>query len=434
MSIAFHWFRRDLRFDDNHALFKAFESGHTVIPVFIFDSEILDKLDEDDARVQFLHDILSTMDEKLRNELQSALLIKHGSPLKIWEELIAEFKPEAVFVNRDYEPYAIGRDTALQHLLESKGISFKTFKDQVIFEPGDVLKDDGGPYTVYTPYSNKCFKQFSSHMLEPFKSEMLTKSYYDFDDKKPTMLSLSDIGFRATDIRVEPYDINESLIKDYQIKRNTPGIAGTSKLGPHLRFGTVSVRAIMAKTMEVSETFAKELFWREFFMQIMHHFPHVIGANFRAKYDVVPWRNDEQEFEKWCKGETGYAFVDAGMRELNETGYMHNRVRMIVSGFLCKHLLIDWQWGEAYFAKKLLDFELASNNGNWQWAAGTGCDAAPYFRVFNPITQKDKFDKNRSYIGRWVPEHESENYQSSKMVEHKMARERAIAVYKEALS
>ncbi|NND95207.1 MAG: deoxyribodipyrimidine photo-lyase, partial [Flavobacteriales bacterium] len=332
----------------------------------------------------------------------------------------------------DYEPYAIKRDKEIKDLLAEKGIALHWHKDQVIFEKDDVLKDDGGPYTVYTPYSKKWFSHFKEEMLEPHWSSRNMHNYHQFK-KKPKFPSLADIGFKESLIKVPNYHIEEERISQYEKRRNFPAQDGTSYLSTHLRFGTISVRKAFKRTYEVNHTFAKELIWREFFMQILYHFPHVVKNNFRSKYDKIPWRNDKEEFEKWCKGETGYPFVDAGMRELNETGYMHNRVRMIVAGFLCKHLLIDWRWGEAYFAEKLLDYELSSNNGNWQWAAGTGCDAAPYFRVFNPTTQIDKFDKNRAYIHKWVPEFESEDYKKP-IVEHKMARERAIETYRSALA
>ncbi|NNC83433.1 MAG: deoxyribodipyrimidine photo-lyase [Flavobacteriales bacterium] len=431
MKVSIHWFRRDLRLDDNHGLYKALESDHPTIPLFIFDSDILEELPEDDARVTFIHQQLSDMHAQLL-EKGSGMVIQHGKPLEIWKKLIKGYDIAEVHTNGDYEPYALQRDESIQKLLAQHDIPFHMHKDQVIFEKDEVVKDDGDPYTVYTPYSKKWLSQLEESMLEPHWSSKNMHRYHEFK-KRPDLPSLADIGFKESAIKVPAYDIDEELISTYDKTRNLPAMSGTSKIGAHLRFGTISVRKAFKRTYEVNMTYAKELIWREFFMQILYHFPHVVEHNFRRKYDAVKWRNNEEEFEKWCKGETGYPFVDAGMRELNETGFMHNRVRMITAGFLTKHLLIDWRWGEAYFAEKLLDYDLSSNNGNWQWAAGTGCDAAPYFRVFNPTTQIDKFDKDRKYIRQWVPEFESDDYPEP-MVEHKMARERALDTYKTALN
>jgi deoxyribodipyrimidine photo-lyase len=430
-SISIHWFRRDLRLNDNHGLFKALSSGHKVIPLFIFDADILGELERDDARVSFLHDTLSEMDAHLKS-IGSGLLILHGNPLDVWKKIISTYPLAEVHTNSDYEPYALKRDAEVRTLLEGKGIAFNSHKDQVIFEKSEVTKDDGLPYTVYTPYSKKWFSQFDAAMLEPYASEELEHHYHRFS-KVPQMPSLADLGFNESALKVKPYHLEKERIAAYEKNRNFPAQNGTSNLSPHLRFGTISVREAFKRTHKVNHTFAKELVWREFFMQILFHYPHVVSQSFREKYDRVPWRNDEREFQAWCEGRTGYPMVDAGMRELNETGYMHNRVRMVVASFLCKHLLIDWRWGEAYFAKKLFDYELSSNNGNWQWAAGTGCDAAPYFRVFNPTSQIEKFDQYKQYIRQWVPEFESERYPEP-IVEHKMARERAISTYKEAIS
>lgn len=430
-SISIHWFRRDLRLNDNHGLFKALKSGHKVIPLFIFDTDILGELERDDARVTFLHETLSEMDAHLKS-FGSGLLVLHGKPLEVWKKIISTYPLAEVHTNSDYEPYALRRDAEVRTLLEGKGIAFNSHKDQVIFEKSEVTKDDGLPYTVYTPYSKKWFSQFDAAMLEPYVSEELEHHYHRFS-KLPQMPSLADLGFNESALKVQPYHLEKERIAAYEKTRNFPAQDGTSYLSPHLRFGTISVREAFKRTYQVDHTFAKELVWREFFMQILFHFPQVVSQSFREKYDRVPWRNDEREFQAWCEGRTGYPMVDAGMRELNETGYMHNRVRMVVASFLCKHLLIDWRWGEAYFAKKLFDYELSSNNGNWQWAAGTGCDAAPYFRVFNPTSQIEKFDKNKHYIRKWVPELESAEYPEP-IVEHKMARERAISTYKEAIS
>ncbi|MFT7421097.1 MAG: deoxyribodipyrimidine photo-lyase, partial [Arcticibacterium sp.] len=314
------------------------------------------------------------------------------------------------------------RDKEIEELLFKENITFKSFKDQVIFEGHQVLKDDSSPYTVYTPYKNKWRSKFTLKSLDSCFSENENNYFI----QKSALPSLEEFGFKSSDIQVNKFILED--LDNYQEERNIPYKDATSYLGPHLRFGTVSIRSIALK-LHNNETFLNELVWREFFMQILYNFPKVVTANFKAKYDNIAWRNNMEDFERWCEGNTGYPMVDAGMRQLNATGYMHNRVRMITAGFLCKHLLIDWKWGEAYFAKKLLDYELASNNGNWQWSAGTGCDAAPYFRIFNPTEQIKKFDKELKYIKKWVPEFQSFSY-AAPMVDHKFARERALSTYK----
>lgn len=420
------WFRRDLRLFDNHGLSKAISQENKVLPIFIFDEEILSELPADDARVNFIYDNLKNMNVKLQ-ENEAGLKIYKGNVPEVWKKIVEEYSVEKVFTNHDYEPYAISRDKEIGQFLKSKNIEFLTFKDQVIFEKEEVLKDDGDPYTVYTPYKNKWLSHFKEEFTKPHKvdlsKENFVKSNWSFPSK-------SDLSINSSSIEVKPYDLD--VMVNYGNYRDYPAMDRTSYLSPHLRFGTVSVRELVKQALHTNKTFLSELIWREFFMQILYHFPKVVHNNFREKYDGVKWRNNEQEFEKWCKGETGYPIVDAGMRQLNETGYMHNRVRMIVASFLCKHLLIDWKWGEAYFAKKLLDYELASNNGNWQWAAGTGCDAAPYFRVFNPHTQIKKFDEDLEYINKWVKDLNELTYPTP-MVEHKSARERALKTYKDGL-
>ncbi|NNL08886.1 MAG: deoxyribodipyrimidine photo-lyase [Croceitalea sp.] len=433
-NVTVFWFRRDLRLNDNVGLHHALKSGKPVMPIFIFDPEILEKLPEDDARVTFIHQNLQKISAKLQKEADSSLSVFHGTPKEIFNDLLKKYSISEVYCNHDYEPYAKKRDEEISDFLAEKEIAFKTFKDQVVFEKSEVTKDDGDPYVVYTPYKNKWKANLDekAHLkdyeIKPHFSNFIKNTKLPF-------LDLSDMGFEASSIEVPEYDVSPELIENYEATRNYPAKSkGTSHLGPHLRFGTVSIRNMVRKAMaEKNEVFWSELIWREFFMQILWHFPHTVDKAFRAKYDRIEWRNNEAEFELWKKGQTGYALVDAGMRELNETGYMHNRVRMLVASFLCKHLLIDWRWGEAYFAEKLLDFELASNVGNWQWAAGSGVDAAPYFRIFNPMTQIDKFDKQKEYINRWVPELQELTY-PDKMVDHKMARERCLKVYKEAVS
>ncbi|EDM43507.1 deoxyribodipyrimidine photolyase-class I [unidentified eubacterium SCB49] len=426
------WFRRDLRLDDNLGFFKALHGKYPVLPIFIFDSEILNELPKDDARVTFIFNTLQKMRDALQ-EKGSSLAMYQGKPLDIYKQLIKDFDVQNVITNHDYEVYAQDRDEEIKTFLAQKDIDFYTFKDQVIFEKNEVVKDNGDPYVVYTPYKNKWKAAFNEdkHLKIHYTSQHLDAL---IEHSRLPNLSLSDIGFTKSSIEVPSYDVRPTLIQEYENTRNFPAVDGTSHLGPHLRFGTVSVRKMMRKAIsEKNETFMNELIWREFFMQILWHFPKTQHNAFRSKYDRITWRNNEEEFEKWKKGETGYLLVDAGMRELNKTGYMHNRVRMLVASFLCKHLLIDWRWGEAYFAEKLLDYEQSSNVGNWQWAAGSGVDAAPYFRIFNPITQVDKFDKDKTYIRKWIPEFETDKY-PNKMVDHKEARERCLKVYKEALA
>ena len=423
------WFRRDLRIDDNKGFFEALSTDNQVLPIFIFDNKILSELPKDDARVNFIHSRLEIINQEL-NKIGKSLAIFHGDPETIWKQIISENKIEKVFFNHDYEPYARERDKIVYQLLQANNIEIKNFKDQVIFEKSEVVKDDGLPYVVYTPYSNKWKAKFKETQLENFPSEkLLTK----VAEHNYPFLSLQNIGFQPSSIKIPEFNISDKLIDNYESTRNFPSVSGTSMLGVHLRFGSVSVRKMIAKAIESqNETFFKELIWREFFMQILWHYPHTKSSSFRPKYDAIVWNNNEDLFQKWCAGKTGYPFVDAGMRELNATGHMHNRVRMIVASFLCKHLLIDWRWGETYFAQKLLDYEQSSNVGNWQWAAGSGVDAAPYFRIFNPTEQIKKFDKDLKYIKKWIPELETKLYPEP-IVEHKFARERCLKVYKEAV-
>ncbi|MEZ4874720.1 MAG: deoxyribodipyrimidine photo-lyase [Flavobacteriaceae bacterium] len=432
-KVNIFWFRRDLRLQDNVGFYKALHGKFPVLPIFIFDKNILEKLPEKDARVTFIFETL----QSLRSQLQehgSSIALYHGTPRGVFEEICHDFEVQNVITNHDYEPYAKERDAAVKDFLSEKNIGFYTFKDQVIFEKEEVVKDDGNPYVVYTPYSKKWLEKLGkSNSLKTYDpSEKFSQLY---QHSRLPNLSLSDLGFEKSSIKVLPFNISEKTINHYQQTRNFPAnTEGTTHLSPHLRFGTIGIRTLVNKALESNNpTFLKELIWREFFMQILWHFPHTVTKSFKAPYDRIVWRNNETEFEAWKKGETGYPFVDAGMRELNETGFMHNRVRMIVASFLCKHLLIDWRWGEAYFAEKLLDYEMSSNVGNWQWAAGSGVDAAPYFRIFNPTTQIDKFDKNHGYIKHWVPEYTAEKYPKP-IVDHKEARERCLETYKSALN
>ena len=419
------WFRRDLRLSDNTGLNLALLESKDVQPIFIFDKEIIDELPKDDPRVNFLYDELLKINKEL-NTFNSSLKIYHGNPLDIFKQLSKENPGIIVYANRDYEPYAIYRDRAINNLLKENGSELISCKDQVIFERNEVVKNDGLPYTVFTPYKNKWLVKFKEEGLRI----QLKLNSKNFNTSSYTYPTLEELGFKVSSIKVPPFTLDK--VYNYEETRNFPSLDSTSKIGPHLRFGTVSIREIVSKVKDINDTYLSELVWREFFMQILWHFPKVVHQNFRSKYDGVKWRNNKDDFNKWCEGKTGYPLVDAGMRELNETGFMHNRVRMITASFLCKHLLIDWRWGEAYFASKLLDYELASNNGNWQWSAGTGCDAAPYFRVFNPSEQIKKFDKDHKYINKWVKDLNDFSYPQP-MVDHPMARNRAIETYKKGL-
>jgi len=426
------WFRRDLRLDDNLGFYEALRGEHQVLPIFIFDTEILDKLPKNDARVAFIYQTLQSMRQILQDEHDSSIAIFKGKPETIFKQLIKDYEIETVYTNHDYEPYATERDHKIKSLLETNSIKHNTYKDQVIFEKNEVVKKDGNPYLVYTPYMRTWKKKFQTIDLEIYD----TNSHLDnlITHNRFPNLSLSDIGFEKPNQKILPYVLTPTLIQNYEATRNFPSKDATSHLGPHLRFGTVSIRKTIKKAIaEQNEIFWQELIWREFFMQILWHFPHTIDKAFKPKYDRIDWRNNEDEFKKWCEGKTGYPLVDAGMRQLNETGFMHNRVRMLVGSFLCKHLLIDWRLGEAYFAEKLHDYEMASNVGNWQWVAGCGVDAAPYFRIFNPTTQIQKFDKNLEYIKKWVPDFQELTYPAP-IVEHKMARERCLETYKSALN
>ena len=431
-SVNIFWFRRDLRLDDNKALFKALKSDKKVLPIFIFDKNILENLAKDDARVNFIHETLQEINRTLQNSYGSSLAMFYNEPKTVFKTLAETYNIDTVFTNRDYEPYAKARDTEINTLLNSYNIELKTYKDHVIFETNEVTKKDGKPYLVYTPFMKTWKAKFNTMTLDNFD----TSAYFNnlIDDVKQPNLSLEAIGFSKSNQKIAPYKVTSTLIQDYEAKRDFPAKDATSKLGTHLRFGTVSIRKMVAKAIaETNEIFWQELIWREFFTQILWHFPETLTYSFKPKYDGIKWRNNEAEFQLWCEGKTGYPLVDAGMRELNATGFMHNRVRMLVGSFLCKHLLIDWRWGEAYFAEKLHDYEMASNVGNWQWVAGCGVDAAPYFRIFNPTTQIKKFDSDLKYIKKWVPEFQELTYPTP-MVDHKEARERCLTTYKAALN
>lgn len=428
-KISIFWFRRDLRLKDNHGLFQALESGKKVLPIFIFDEDILDLLEnKSDKRVDFIVQTLQTLNSFLKSKNKGIKIFK-GKPLEIYKKLTENYEIEAVYSNEDYEPYAIKRDQEIANFLASKNIAFHQFKDQVIFHKDEIVKADKKPYTVYTPYSKLWLNEFQKIDLRGFPSEKKLDNLLDIPFEE---LKIEDIGFQKTDLTFEVPEADLHIIKTYEETRNFPAVKGTTQLGVHLRFGTISVRKLAKIAKENNLTFLKELIWREFFMQILYHFPKVVNHSFKTKYDAIPWENNPEFLEKWKAGTTGFPIVDAGMRELNTTGFMHNRVRMITASFLIKHLLTDWRIGEAYFAEKLMDYDLSANNGNWQWCASSGCDAAPYFRIFNPDEQQKKFDPDFKYIKKWIPEFGTKYYPKP-ILEHKKAREKVLKVYKEAL-
>ena len=433
-KIAIFWFRRDLRLEDNHGLFAALSNGEPVQAIFIFDKNILSKLaDKNDARISFIHQQLLKLNAELA-KLGSSLWVFYGDPLHVFKNELQAKMPahssiDKVYTNHDYEPNAIQRDAAIGEWLLSQKSELLTFKDQCIFEKKEVVKDDGLPYTVFTAYKNKYYKTLTAESFKAFDCQKYFTNFYA--NNGFPIPSLEEIGFEPSEIEFPVIEF-ESILKEYANTRNIPSIKGTSRISVHLRFGTVSIRTLAKASFGKSETWFNELVWRDFYFQILWHFPYVVHSAFKPNYNHIEWSNNEAEFEKWCNGQTGYPIVDAGMRELNATGFMHNRVRMIVASFLTKHLLIDWRWGEAYFAQKLIDFELSSNNGGWQWAAGCGCDAAPYFRIFNPAEQTKKFDPKFSYIKKWVPEFQEFHYPAP-IVDHKFARERCLQTYKDGL-
>ncbi len=424
------WFRRDMRLHDNVGLYQALQKNKPVIPVFIFDTDILDHLETYDSRVHFIHDTVQALQKELK-QVGSSLCVYNGTPMDAFKKLCEDFSIEEVFINRDYEPYARNRDQQLLDFFNEKGIGFKGAKDQVIFEKKEIVKDDQSPYVVYSPYGKKWNKVFYQNGLTHYPSENLKNNFIKTDAWP--IPKLADMGFKPTNVPFPNKNIDDDIIKNYHQNRNFPSVNGTSRLSVHLRFGTVSIRNLAEKAARLNSTFLNELTWRDFYQMILWHFPRVVHESFKKEFDAIPWRNDEKDFQKWCEGKTGYPMVDAGMRQLNTIGYMHNRLRMVTASFLTKHLLIDWRWGEAYFGKQLLDYELASNNGGWQWAAGSGVDAAPYFRIFNPQRQIERFDPEYKFIRHWVPEFGTPEYPPP-MVEHKWARNRALETFKSAFN
>ena len=431
-SISVFWFRRDLRLEDNAALWKALKSDTPVLPIFIFDKDILSKLeDSKDPRVSFLHRTIEALDQQLK-ELGSNLKVFYSHPEVVMKELSITYDVKQVFFNRDYEPYALQRDLRVTSFWKSQGIKVIGAKDHVIFEKNEVVKGDGTPYLVYSPYAKAWRKLFTNNHSQPYPNHTYFENFFKWTSVE--YITLRDMGFSPTQIELPQPEMHPDIISTYDETRNFPGNKrSTTRIGLHLRFGTVSIRQVARDAQVLNDTFLSELIWRDFFQMALYFFPESREKSIKPKYDAIPWVNNEVHFDAWCKGKTGYPMVDAGMRELNATGYMHNRVRMVVASFLTKHLLIDWRWGEAYFAEKLLDFDLASNIGGWQWASGSGLDAAPYFRVFNPTTQLEKFDKQHVYVNRWIPELETDYYPDP-IVDHKWARERCLSTYKQALA
>lgn len=428
--ITIFWFRRDLRLEDNAGLYHALKSGAPVLPIFIFDKNILDKLTQrDDARVHFIHQEIQRLHEELKN-LGSTIRTFYSTPQEVFEELSNEYIIREVRTNRDYEPYAKERDSAIFQFLDKKNIPFKGAKDHVIFEKDEIVKDDGKPYTVFTPYSKKWKSKLTAYHYKPYPTERYFKNF--LQTSPLAVIGLEEMNFQPSKIEIPDRKTPLSIIENYDKTRDIPSIPGTTRLSIHLRFGTISIRQLCEIALKKNEKWLNELIWRDFYQMIIHHFPHTDKKAFKPAYDRIPWLHNDEHFQKWCEGKTGYPIVDAGMRELNATGFMHNRVRMVVASFLTKHLLLDWRLGEKYFAEKLLDFELASNVGGWQWAAGSGCDAAPYFRVFNPTSQADKFDPEKKYIKKWVPEYGTPSYPKP-IVEHTFARNRCLETYKSAL-
>ncbi|MDA9555016.1 DNA photolyase family protein [Pelobium sp.] len=429
-ELAVFWFRRDLRLTDNAGLYHALKSGFKILTIFIFDESILSKLeDKDDARVTFIHQQITQINAQLK-DLGSSIFVKYGTPIKVWKYILGEYDIKAVYTNHDYEPYAVERDQQLNTFFSNKGIAFNTYKDQCIFEKDEVVKDDGKPYVVFTPYKKRWLEK-----LKPFYYKAYpTEKYFQNFVRIPSFSipTLTEMGFEKSSLDF-PNQTYQDILKNYGIDRDFPAKEATSKISVHLRFGTLSIRELVRNSMTKSDVWLSELIWRDFYFSILWHFPHSAKKSFRPEYDKIAWRNNEGEFKAWCEGKTGYPIVDAGMRQLNQTGFMHNRIRMVVASFLTKHLLIDWRWGERYFARKLLDFELSSNVGGWQWAAGSGVDAAPYFRIFNPYEQVKKFDKDLRYIKKWVPEYADPFKYPKPIVDHKIARDRCLKTYQEAL-
>lgn len=424
------WFRRDLRLEDNTALYHALKTRENVLPIFICNPDIIERLEFSPAeRFNFIYENLKEIKGKLE-KFGSSLAVLYGRPIDVFKDLLTKYHICSVYTNRDYEPYSTYLDLYVGRFLSINKIEFLSYKDHVIFEKDELVKADGKPYTVFTAYKNRFIEKFNNESVRPYDSS----DYFDnFLRTKPFIMpSCEELGFKKMDIKFPSKKLSQRFLEEYSSSKDIPSKNGTSRLSVHLRFGTISIRKVTAMASLHSPSFFSELIWRNFFSQILWFYPHVATRAFKPAYDNIEWENNQDHFQAWCEGKTGYPIVDAGMRELNNTGFMHNRLRMITASFLCKNLLIDWRWGEAYFARKLLDYDLASNNGGWQWCAGTGCDAAPYFRIFNPELQAKKFDEDFEYIRKWVPEFETPDYPKP-IIDLKFARERALSRYAKAL-
>ncbi|MFZ5630073.1 MAG: cryptochrome/photolyase family protein [Spirochaetota bacterium] len=430
--VAIHWFRRDLRLDDNTALAAAAKSGLEVLPIFIFDTNILSRLRlKDDRRVAFIHETLMNL-RKVLQQQGGELLVLCGKPEEIFPVLFERFSVAAVYCNEDYEPYARERDAKIARLCSERGIVFTATKDHVVFAPHEVLKDDGTPYHVFTPYSRRWLAAFEQNPPAGQNGAPLCR-WLRANDIDP-MPRLEDLGFSPVASLAPPAALDSAIIENYAATRDIPGIRGTSRLGIHLRFGTISVRRLALVARELNAKFLAELIWREFYQMILWYYPDTVSKAFRSQYAALRFPGTEEDFRRWRNAETGYDLVDAGIRELVETGFMHNRVRMVVASFLTKHLLCDWRWGEHFFAQYLLDYELASNVGGWQWSAGIGVDAAPYFRIFNPSEQQKKYDPEGVYVQKWLGA--DSNFfgtpRPQPIVDHRFARERCLKFFSSA--
>ena len=429
-ELSVFWFRRDLRLNDNPGLWHALTSGYSVMPVFIFDRNIIDGLEPDDRRMTYLRDILATLDREIKKR-GSSLQVFYGNPLDVFTGIAGKYRLKALYFNRDYEPYGISRDKEITGYLAGRGVQCFSYKDHVIFEGNEVMKNDGKPYTVFTPYSSKWLSKFDTALIGEYPSERLGGNFAYSEEC--SFITPSELGFKCPPVEIRPFDLGQPVISAYASRRDYPFMNGTSNIGQGLRFGTVSIREVFRKTQGISETFAKELIWREFFMNVLSNFPRVTDESFRPEFDRIEWVNDEEKFNLWCEGKTGFPIIDAGMRELRETGYMHNRVRMITANFLTRHLLTDWRWGETWFAGQLLDYELSSDNGNWQWAAGSGCDAAQYFRIFNPDFQLRKYDPASEYARKWIPELGTPDY-PGRCADISATRVKALEIYRSGIN
>jgi len=428
-TLTLFWFRRDLRLEDNRGLYHALRENENVLPLFIFDDDIIDVLPADDHRVSFIYDALAGMHRQL-TQLGSGLRVERGNPVEVLRAICGDLPVHAVYCNNDHEPYGRKRDEEAARFLKSKGIDFRQFTDHLIMQADEVLKQDETPYHVFTPYSKRWLEKLTDEHLETYDTRNIEAHFAD--EQYARFPNREEVGLKAARLKAPELQLDKQLISSYDLHRDYPARNGTSRLGVHLRFGTISTREVVKQGIKWNQTFVNELIWREFYAMIMHHYPEVVTRSFKPAYDRIQWRNDENDFARWKKGMTGFPMVDAGMRQLSQTGYMHNRLRMLTASFLSKHLLIDWRWGEAWFGEKLFDYELSSNNGGWQWSAGTGCDAAPYFRIFNPETQQKKFDPEGAFVKAWIPELDSQDYPAP-MVDHRAARERCLKAYRKAL-